>query len=242
MDVAGCAVGAATRAEWVDHLAARIAAGRTGAPGHHVSLNAAKWVAMSRDPDLRAAVGAASSVAADGIGVVGAARWLGAPVPERVPGCDLAQDLLRRAATAGWRVYLLGAAPEVVDAVRGRLVTDGVRVVGARDGYFAPDAEAAVAEAIRDARPDLLLVAMGSPRSERFVARWGAVADVPLAMGVGGTFDVLAGRARRVPGPIGAVGLEWAWRWVGSPRARFGRAIVDSARFVAAIAAGRRLR
>lgn len=238
VDLAGCPVGALSREAWGARLAAWI---DEGTPHHHVSLNAAKWVAMRRDGSLRRAVCGATSVAADGASIVAAARWLGDPLPERVTGCDLAHDLLARAPAAGWRVYLLGASSDVVDEVARRLREAGVEVVGARDGYFPTHEERAVAEAVRDTHPDLLLVAMGTPRSELFLTRWGPTLAVPLAMGVGGTFDVLAGRAERAPDTVGRLGLEWAWRWVTSPRIRFRRAIVDSVVFVVSIGAGLRI-
>jgi N-acetylglucosaminyldiphosphoundecaprenol N-acetyl-beta-D-mannosaminyltransferase len=237
VDVAGCPVGALDRAGWLAHLIRCVDHG----PGHHhVSLNAAKWVAMRHDASLRRAVLGATSVGADGAGIVAAARWLGRPLPGRATGCDLAHDLLEHAAGAGWRVALVGAAAPVVGAVAARWRATGVEVVAARSGYFAPDEERDVAEAIAAARPDLLLVAMGTPRAELFVARWRPVLGVPLAMGVGGAFDVMAGAATRAPAAVGEVGLEWAWRWAYAPRARFRRAIVDSARFAVAVAAGRR--
>ena len=237
--MAGCPVGAATREQWRAELAAAIDRGPRHQ--HHVSLNAAKWVAMRHDASLRRAVLGASSVAADGFGVVAAARWLGDPLPARVPGVDLAHDLLEHAAVAGWRVALVGATPPVVTAVAARWRDAGVRVVYARDGFFAADEERAVASAVGGARADLLLLALGTPRAELFVARWSPVLDVGLAMGVGGAFDVMAGVAPRSPAWLGAVGLEWAWRWGHAPRVRFRRSIVDSGRFVSAIVRGHRV-
>ncbi|MEQ1571043.1 MAG: WecB/TagA/CpsF family glycosyltransferase [Myxococcota bacterium] len=238
VDVAGCEVGALRRSEWLDRLAAAAAGDR---PHHHVSMNAAKWVAMRRDRSLRAAVRGADSVAADGIGIVWASRWLDQPVPERVAGFDLAQGLVERARATGLGVYLLGAAPEVVSAVAERLRSDGVTIVGARHGYFRPDEERAVAEGIGRARPNLLLVALGTPAAELFVHRWREVLRAPLMLGVGGTFDVWAGRATRAPPLAQRWGLEWAWRLAGSPTARFRRAVVDSARFVAHVGLGHRI-
>lgn len=239
IDLAGCPVGALDRPAWVEHLARCVASG----PGHHhVSLNAAKWVAMRDDRSLRRAVLEATSVAADGAGIVAAARWLGHRLPGRVTGCDLAHDLLQRAAVDGWRVALLGATDPVVRTVASRWREAEVDVVAARSGYFAPDEERAVAEQVAAARPDLLLVAMGTPRAELFVARWSPVLRVPLAMGVGGAFDVMAGAAPRAPQALGDAGLEWAWRFAHAPRTRFRRAILDSARFATAIAARRRAR
>jgi N-acetylglucosaminyldiphosphoundecaprenol N-acetyl-beta-D-mannosaminyltransferase len=231
-------VGALDRAGWLEHLAGCV---QQGTPHHHVSLNAAKWVAMRQNPALREAVRGATSVAADGAAIVLASRWLGDPLPERVTGCDLAHDLLERAPALGWRVGLLGARPEVLARVEQRLEQSGVHVVFARDGYFGSEQEEALAGQIREAAPQLLLVAMGSPRTELFVARWGARMAVPLVMGVGGTFDVLAGAVRRAPDWVARAHLEWAWRWLGSPRARFHRAVLDSVRFVAAMARGERL-
>ncbi|MEQ1505906.1 MAG: WecB/TagA/CpsF family glycosyltransferase [Myxococcota bacterium] len=235
VDLLGCPVGVATHDGWVEALAANVA---SGAPHHHVSLNAAKWVAMREDRSLRRAVRAATSVAADGASIVLASRWLGHPVPARVTGCDLALALMALAPARGWRVYLLGATPPVATEVARRVRADGVAVVGARHGFFGPDDEPAVARAIADARPDLVLVALGTPRAELFCWRW---VEAPLAMGVGGTFDVIAGTARRAPDAVGRAGLEWAWRFAHQPRTRFRRAIVDPARFAAAVAAGARL-
>ena len=238
VDLAGCPVGALTRAGWVEHLVACASSGRVH---HHVSLNAAKWVAMRSQPALRDAVLGATSIAADGAAIVLASRWLGDPLPERVTGCDLAHDLLDRSLVLGWRVGLLGARPEVVAEVQRRLAGRGVQVVLARDGYFAPSEEEAIAQSVRQARPTLLLVAMGTPRTELFVARWQEIMAVPLVLGVGGTFDVLAGVARRAPRWVGDRHLEWAWRLAHAPRQRFQRAVIASARFTAAMVRRERL-
>jgi N-acetylglucosaminyldiphosphoundecaprenol N-acetyl-beta-D-mannosaminyltransferase len=238
VDIGGVPVGALTRAEWVAHLVACASgAGRH----HHVSLNAAKWVAARRDPTLRRALREATSIGADGASILWAARRAGAPLPERAAGFDLATALADHAAAAGTPVALLGAAPPVLETVSDRLQRRGVPVVHARHGYFAPDEERAVAQAIGRSSPHLLFVAMGSPRTEHFVARWAPVLDVPLVMGVGGTFDAWAGLARRAPALVQDAGLEWAWRWLGSPRVRFRRAVLDSAAFVAAMRRGERL-
>ena len=237
VDVSGVAVGALDRAGWVDHLVQCV---ERGTPHHHVSLNAAKWVAMRHDPQLRAAVSRATSVGADGIGIVLAARG----VPERVAGADLAADLVAHAAVAGWRVALLGARPAVLATVADQLVDRGVHVVFATHGYHphaSAGAERALAQRISEARPHLLLVALGTPTAERFIDDHRDVLRVPLAVGVGGTFDVWAGVARRAPRVVQRVGLEWAWRLAGAPTARFDRAVLGSLRFVGAVARGQRV-
>ncbi|MEM6925972.1 MAG: WecB/TagA/CpsF family glycosyltransferase, partial [Myxococcota bacterium] len=129
-------------------------------------MNAAKWVALRRDPTLRSLVRSADTVAADGISVVWLSRWLGTPLPGRVPGIELAEGLLDRAAAAPWRVALLGARPEVVTSVASQLARRGIDVVLAHDGYTkGPETWA---DAIAAARPDLLLVALGSEMFTRF--------------------------------------------------------------------------
>ncbi len=200
-----------------------------GPPHHHVSLNAAKWVGMRRDADLRRAVRSAGTVAADGAAV----RWA-AGAPERIPGIELAEELLAAAAARGWPVALVGGRSEVVARAAEVARARGARVALARDGYFAAGDEGAVVAAVNAARPRLLLLALGTPKAERFVGRWTQELRVPVVMGVGGAFDVWAGAARRAPRLVGALGLEWAWRFLGAPRARFERAVADSARFVVA--------
>lgn len=236
VDVGGVAVGALSAGEWVEHLSGCVA---TGGLHHHVSMNAAKWVALRSDPELRRVVREATSVAADGVGIVWAARLAGTPLPQRVPGADLAQALIDRAIERGWRVGLLGARAEVLRRVVDQLDERGAHVAFAHHGYFTD--EAAIAASVQAAAPDLLLVALGSPRAEHFIGRRAAQMRVPLVLGVGGTFDVWAGVARRAPRLAQRAGLEWAWRLALSPRARFERALLDTVRFAVAVARGERV-
>ena len=144
-------------------------------------------------------------------------------------------------AERGLKVALFGATPEVLSEVVRRWEGRGVRMVYARDGYVREEEHPSVAREVAGSGADLLLVAMGTPKSERFIARHMEEMGVPLCMGVGGCFDVMAGVVRRAPEVVSRWHLEWAWRLSGSPRARFQRAVVDSARFVSAIARGERL-
>ena len=237
VDVGGVAVGALDRRGWRDHLAERMVRG--GAPHHHVSLNAAKWHTMARDPELRRIITEAGSVAADGIGIVWAAAAAGDPLPERVAGADLAADLVARAGEQGKRVGLLGARPHIVGRVAHTLRSRGIDVAIALDGYFPATEGRRRIRRIEAASVDLLLVALGSPRSEHLIGRHRP--DVPLILGVGGAFDVWAGAVRRAPIAVQRAGLEWAWRFAAAPRVRFHRAIVASARFAVAQARGQRL-
>jgi exopolysaccharide biosynthesis WecB/TagA/CpsF family protein len=196
---------------------------------------------MQRDPLLRRAVREATSIGADGASVWLAARLRGERLPARVAGADLAADLVEDAATRGWRVALLGATPDAVATVVKTLTDRGVRVVHHRDGFFSATDEDEVARAIEVSRPDILLIGMGSPRTEHFVVRHGGRMAVPLILGVGGTFDVWAGRTRRIPARLGAAGLEGLWRFAGEPRKRFVSALVHPPWFLGAVAAGRSL-
>jgi N-acetylglucosaminyldiphosphoundecaprenol N-acetyl-beta-D-mannosaminyltransferase len=190
----------------------------------HVAINAAKLVAMQCDPELRRIVEGCELVSADGQAVVWASRMLGDPLPERVAGIDLMQELFALAERRGLRVFVLGAKAEVLERARKQVMAKhpGLQLVGMRDGYFTEAQDAEVAELVRDARPDILFVAISSPRKEYWLGRYGRTIDVPFVMGVGGAIDVVAGITRRAPAPLQRLGLEWAYRLVQEPR-RLGR-------------------
>jgi N-acetylglucosaminyldiphosphoundecaprenol N-acetyl-beta-D-mannosaminyltransferase len=208
-----------------------------GGPAQHVCVNAAKLVALQRDPRLREIVAGCDVVSADGQAVVWAARLLRQPVPERVAGIDLMRELLAVAERDGRRVYFLGARREVLRAALARIRArhPALQVVGARDGYFTASEEAEVCAAIRAARPDLLFVAMSSPRKEYWLGKHARELGVPFSMGVGGALDVEAGLVRRAPGWMQRAGLEWLFRLLQDPRRLLGRYVVGNARFVALV-------
>ena len=189
-------------------------------PGYVVTLNGALLVQAARNPALRTVVNDAALVTADGIGVVLAARILCVTGVQRLAGIDLAVAACAQAAADGRRIYLLGASPGVADAAAGALRArfPGIQITGTHHGFFAADEDAAVIDSIRQARPDLLLVALGAPGQEQWMHRWIAVLGVPVAVGVGGSLDVLAGRVRRAPKWIQRVGLEWLFRALLEPR------------------------
>jgi N-acetylglucosaminyldiphosphoundecaprenol N-acetyl-beta-D-mannosaminyltransferase len=200
----------------------------------HMAINAAKLVAMRDDPELARVIRGCELVTADGQAVVWASRVLGDPLPERVAGIDLMEALMARAAQRGYRVYILGARREVLEEAVRRLHErhPGLQIVGYRDGYFSDDEEAAVADAIAHARPDILFVAMSSPRKELFLGRRGPAMDVPFVMGVGGAIDVVSGITKRAPRIMQRLGLEWLFRLLQEPRRLFRRYAVTNAHFV----------
>jgi UDP-N-acetylglucosamine 2-epimerase (non-hydrolysing) len=235
VDLLGCRVDDLTMEETLKAIGGLIA---SGGPHQHVVVNVDKIVKASRSPELRRIIGDCAIVNADGMPVVWASWLLGRPLRERVTGVDLFQALAARAAQAGWSVYLLGAREEVVRAVAETLVArhPGLRIAGWRNGYWGREEEPLVAETIRLARPDILFVAMGSPAKEEFLGRWLGHMAVPFAMGVGGSFDVVAGRVRRAPRWMQHSGLEWFYRFLQEPRRMFRRYFVDSLGFFVLLA------
>jgi N-acetylglucosaminyldiphosphoundecaprenol N-acetyl-beta-D-mannosaminyltransferase len=201
-------------------------------------VNAAKLVNMRRDAELRADVLSSDLVLADGMAVVWASRALGCPLPERVAGIDLMMGMLARGNDAGYRVYCLGATPEVLGGVLGRIKREfpGVVIAGSHHGYFKDADEEAVAAHIEAARPDILLIAMTSPRKERFLSRWSRRLAVPVCHGVGGSFDVFAGYVQRAPDRWQRMGLEWLYRVKQEPRRLWKRYFTTNSAFVAMVA------
>jgi len=200
-------------------------------------VNAAKLVSMRRDLALRADVLSCNLILADGVPVVWASRLLGRPLPERVAGIDLMYGMLRRGNEHGYRVYCLGASEGVLAAAVGRILAEyrHVRVVGYHHGYFTPHEEPAIVRAVAEARPDVLLVGISSPKKERFLARWSDQLSVPVCHGVGGSFDVLAGRVRRAPLAWQRLGLEWLYRVGQEPRRLWRRYLVTNSIFCALV-------
>jgi N-acetylglucosaminyldiphosphoundecaprenol N-acetyl-beta-D-mannosaminyltransferase len=143
------------------------------------------------------------------------------------------EAVLARAPERGYRIYLLGARQDVVAAAAARIEERfaGIDIVGARHGYFPESEEPEVAGAIRAVRPDVLFVALTTPRKELFLARWRSTLGVPFVMGVGGAFDVLAGRRRRAPALLQRLGLEWAYRLAQDPKHLLGRYAVGNTVF-----------
>ncbi|MCX4161559.1 MULTISPECIES: WecB/TagA/CpsF family glycosyltransferase [Paraburkholderia] len=198
----------------------------------HSVVNVAKLVHMQRDKELADAVNACDIVNADGMGVVWGARLLGFDVPERVTGVDLFDHLLAMASAQGHPVFLLGAKEHVVARVAHIVQRQypGLIIAGFQHGYFW-EGEAAVVEKIRESGARLLFVAITSPKKETFINRWRDQLGVSFVMGVGGTFDVVAGDVKRAPTWIQASGLEWLYRVWQEPRRMWRRYLTTNARF-----------
>ena len=206
----------------------------TRRPALNASLNAAKLVRMQTDSELRESIELCDIVTADGVPVVWAARALGYAMPGRVNGTDLMELLFAHAAERGYSVYLLGSEPGILSLARAEIERrhPAIRIAGTQHGFFPPGEEAGVVERIAAARPDILFIALGTPQKELFQARHRDALGVPFTMGVGGSFEVLAGVRKRAPRWAQRTGLEWAFRLAQEPRRLAGRYVVGNTRFV----------
>jgi len=196
-------------------------------------VNAAKFVLMRDQPLLRDSVTGSDLVCADGMSVVWASRILGQPLPARVNGTNLFEKLLALADRRGYRVFLLGARPEILAELCRRVQArhPGLEIVGSQDGYFSDEQAPEVARRIREARPDMLFVGITSPKKEIFMARFDAEIEVPVVHGVGGSFDVLAGLVPRAPASWQNAGLEWLYRLLQEPGRLWRRYLVTNSTF-----------
>ncbi|MGN7612538.1 WecB/TagA/CpsF family glycosyltransferase [Magnetococcales bacterium HHB-1] len=199
----------------------------------HCVVNVAKIVNMRRDKILRESVISCDIINIDGMGVVFGGRFLNLDIPERVAGIDLFSRLIQMAETHKKSVYLLGARQEVVSETVKRLQQKhpNLYIAGYHHGYFWDDEEKMV-EKIRQSGAVMLFVAITSPKKERFIAQWKEQLGVHFVMGVGGTFDVIAGKTKRAPQWMQRYGLEWFYRIVQEPKRMWRRYLYTNTRFL----------
>ncbi|WAH57633.1 WecB/TagA/CpsF family glycosyltransferase [Pseudomonas silvicola] len=183
-------------------------------------LNVAKLVDARGDSTLMGALEDAERVHIDGAGISLGLKWLGVQPPVRRAGIDLLGDLCAMAVGSGASVYLLGARATVVEQIAQYLLAryPGLNIAGWRDGYFSPAQEPTVIEAIRASGADLLFIGMSSPRKEVLLQQHWPHLGVKVAMGVGGSFDVLSGNLPRAPRWMQKAGMEWLFRMALEPR------------------------
>ena len=193
-------------------------------PGAHyvVTPNPEIVEVCREDPAVMDIVNRADLVLADGIGVIKGAAMLGTPLKGKVPGIEFAAGLLGKLAKEGRSVYLLGAKPGVAELAGKRLSGQypGLKIAGTHDGYFQEDAP--VVEDIRASGADVVLVCLGAPKQEKWMAKHGAATGAHLLCGLGGSLDVFAGVVERAPKFWCDHGLEWLYRLLKEPR-RAGR-------------------
>jgi N-acetylglucosaminyldiphosphoundecaprenol N-acetyl-beta-D-mannosaminyltransferase len=194
-----------------------------GEPGYFITANLNYAMLSGRDARLRTVNEEAAFVVADGMPMVWYSRLLGKPLPERVAGSDLISMLFERAARRGHKVFLLGGAGDVAAQVAGifRQRYSTLLVVGAEAPILdelSPEEHDRLVARIRRAKPDLLMVALGQPKGEHWLAEHCQALGVPACVQLGASFDFLAGRMRRAPRWMQRVGAEWLYRIWCEPR------------------------
>ncbi len=205
-----------------------------GVPTQHVVVNASKVNLMEADPELAEIVNACPLINADGASIVWAAKRLGVPVTERVAGIDLFLRLVDVAAEKGYGIYLFGAKEEVVAKVKAIFeeAYPNLRICGYRNGYFTEEDEPRIVADMAASGADMMFVAFSSPKKERWVHKYLDATGIPFVMGVGGSFDVVAGVTDRAPKWMQDHGLEWFYRFIQEPGRLWKRYIVGNTKFV----------
>jgi N-acetylglucosaminyldiphosphoundecaprenol N-acetyl-beta-D-mannosaminyltransferase len=161
----------------------------------------------------------ADLIVPDGIGIVKAAKILKTPLPERVAGYDLVQNVFEEIKGQDKSVFFLGGAPNVAEmaAVEMRKKYPGLNIVGVKDGYFKEEEEKKIVECINQLKPDLLLVGLGAPKQEKWIYKYRKSLRVKVCIGVGGSFDVMSGQIKRAPQWMIRLHLEWFYRLLKQP-------------------------
>lgn len=208
---------------------------KAGNPAQHVVINALKVNLMNENKELQKIVNECPLINADGASIVWAAKKLGVPLTERVAGIDLFLNLVKLAAERGYKIYLFGAKEEVVCKVKEVFEKQypNLQIVGYRNGYFQEADEPEIVADMAASGAQIMFVAFSSPKKEFWVNKYLNNLRIPFVMGVGGSFDVVAGVTNRAPKWMQDCGLEWFYRFIQEPRRLWKRYIVGNWKFVA---------
>lgn len=194
--------------------------------------NAEILMAAQRDPQLRNILVNADMLTADGAGVVLASKILRRSVAGKVSGVDLIGEIFKTYAQKNLRCFLFGSKPGVAEEAAVKIIADypGVIIAGCRNGYFTEDQDEEIVNTINDAHPDILLVALGAPKQEKWISEHKEKLNAKICMGVGGAIDVISGRVKLAPDFFRRHGLEWLYRLYKEPRRA--RRMLDLPRFM----------
>jgi N-acetylglucosaminyldiphosphoundecaprenol N-acetyl-beta-D-mannosaminyltransferase len=225
-----------TLEEAVDQIDCLVQEGRSAGKHHQiVTVNADFVVKAANDPELRFLLQESDLATADGMPLVWAARLLNVPLKERVTGADMVPSLAERAAQKGYSLYLFGAAPGIAqkagDILQKRY--PGLKIAGVASPALSSiiEQDPAVLADIENAHPDILMVALGNPKQEKWIGMYGRQLKVPVMVGVGGSLDFIAGQVKRAPQWMQKTGLEWLFRLIQEPRRLWRRYVVDLVAF-----------
>lgn len=230
IEILGTPIDVLSMSETLDLIGVSIKKGRKL---HHGAVNAAKLVNMQRDLELFNSVVACDIINADGQSIVWASRFLGNPLPERVAGIDLMQELVEYAYGNSFRIFFFGAKEDVVSrvvSIYSEKYSPKI-IAGYSNGYCYYEEEK-IAKYIAETRPDILFVAITSPKKEIFLNKYKEMLQVPFIMGVGGSFDVIAGKVKRAPQWMQKYGLEWLFRLIQEPGRLWKRNLVTNILFI----------
>ncbi|MEW6038995.1 MAG: WecB/TagA/CpsF family glycosyltransferase [Pseudomonadota bacterium] len=231
LDFFGVAIANTTMGEAIDWIVRRV---REDRPATVAFVNPDCLNIAYGNPEYRAVLGRVERVLPDGIGIRFGCRILGISLHANVNGTDMFPRLCERCADEDLSLFLLGAQPGVAEqaAENMRRRYPGLKIAGTRDGYFAPEAEADVIEAINRSGADILLAAFGVPKQELWLWKHRSRLKPRVAMGVGGLFDFYSGRIPRAPLWLREIGLEWSWRLLQEPGRMWRRYIIGNPLFL----------
>ena len=216
LEILGVGIDKLTGQEALQQIGAFIASGQ---PHQIVTANAEIIYQASKNEKMRSVINKAQMVTADGSGVVWASRQLGQPLPQRVTGIDLVNGICEQSAKEKWKIYILGSAPGVAAtaAVNIRDKFPGCNIIGTHHGYFHAKEEKQILAELEQLQPDVLFVALGAPKQEYWIAEHMEQLQIPVAMGIGGSMDVLSGNVKRAPKWMQKMSLEWLYRLIIQP-------------------------
>ncbi len=217
--------------ETIDKIIELINSGKTS---QHVVLNAAKITLMEKDKKLAKIVNSSDLISADGISIVWASKLLGNKIKERVAGIDLFGRLLEIACQKRYRIYLLGADESTIKESVKKIKEEynGLIITGSRNGFFEEEDEIDIVNEINQSNNHILFVGISTPKKEYFLNKYINKLNVPFCMGVGGSFDITAGKYKRAPEWMQRNGLEWTYRLFQEPRRMWKRYSIDNYKFI----------
>lgn len=203
-------------------------------PTSFFTISAELIVMAQEDKLLKEKYDNADILTIDSYVVYYAAKILGKNFKEPVSGSRVLLNFLPIAQRKEYKLYFLGATKEIVEKAVAKVTRDypGINIVGWHDGYFGTEGETEVVQDIIAKKPDVLFVAMSSPLKEEFIYRNKSKMNVPVSIGVGGIFDIIAGKCKLAPSWVSKLGLEWLYRFVQEPRRMWRRYLITNLKFI----------
>lgn len=211
---------------------------QAGVPKYMLTCNVDHLVQLRQDLDFLRVYREADAVVADGMPVIWASRLMGRPLKQKVSGSDLLPELGYELERRRYRLFFLGAAEGVAEAARDNLLHQypALNIVGCYSPSYGfeenEEENQHILQLLKDARPDIVLVGVGAPKQEKWINRYCKEYGAPLSIGVGATFDFLAGKVKRAPRWMQRAGLEWCWRLIQEPRRLWRRYLVEDIQFL----------